>query len=148
MAKYIISHKQTLSQNSLVSISSDLSALVESSVVKDFRDLTSVDLLGLSIKHWALLVGEPAFLRQMCGGSWVAVEFGGFEKSWWQLLFPQTILDDCLVSQFGMGQVSLQNMSFRLRTALCVLEFNLRQQVERVFDQKSRAQRLTAAKEF
>lgn len=111
MAKYIISHKQTLSQYSLVSFLSDLSALVESRVVKDFRDLASVDLLGLSRKHWALLVGEPACLCQMRGGSWVAVEFGGLEESWRQLLFPQTVLDDCLVSQFGMGQVSLQNRS-------------------------------------
>lgn len=61
----------------------------------------------------------------MRGGSWVAIKFGGLEESWRQLLFPQTILDDCLVSQFGMGQVSLQNRSYRLRTALCVLEFQL-----------------------
>lgn len=84
-------------------------SLLETCVVENLRDLHSVDFFGFAREHGAFLVGQPAFVCQMLSGSWVAVEFGGLQEIWWQLLLPGAVGDDRRVGNVWLCEVHLMD---------------------------------------
>lgn len=75
--------------------------------MENLRDLHSVDFFGFSRENGAFLVGQPAFLGQVLGGSWVSIEFGGLQEVGWELLFPSAVSDICWMGKVGLCVVHL-----------------------------------------
>lgn len=77
--------------------------------MENLRDLHSVDLFGFAREHGAFFVGQPAFVGQMLGGSWVSVEFRRLQKVRRQLLLPGVVSDDGRVGNVRLCEVHLMD---------------------------------------